>query len=220
MTAMTEFAGDAENLGRLTVPNAPAGVLLGNDHTGKPVRLRLFRPKPTRIVLVDRWWVERILVFRSLALGARVVIHTPLPQQWQGFGERATGERQRLITAPQDRPVPVPASVRQPGLVVTEGPPLDLPNAGPWHAQLTVAPWFGDYLGQPILDADLVILRRLSARELAIATSMLRIDRVDGAALKTTPEDGVVLYQPGMRRYVRLAPTPLEQQAFGTPRPQ
>jgi hypothetical protein len=218
VTAMTEFAAPADDLGKLKISTAPSGILLGNDHLGRPVRLRLFRQKATRIVLVDRWWVERILVFRSLALGARIVIHTPTPQQWQGFGERATGEQQRLITAPQDQPVAVPASVRQPGLVVTEGPPLELPFAGPWHAQLTVAPWFGDYLGQPILDADLVILRRLSARELAIATSMLRIDQQDAAALKTTPDDGVVLYQPGMRRYVRLAPTPLEQQAFGAPR--
>ena len=218
MTAMTEFDSTTDDIGGFALPSEPAGLLLGKDHTGTPVRLRLFRPKPTKIVLVDRWWVERILVFRSLALGARVVIHTPTPQQWQGFSEQATGAPDRLITAPQDQPVVVPSSALQPGLVVTEGPPLELPSTGPWHTQLTVAPWFGDYLAQPILEADLVILRRLSSRELAIATSMLRIDRRDAAALQSTPDDGLVLYRPGMRRYVRLAPTSLEQQVFGAPR--
>lgn len=218
MTAITEFEGESTALSGLVMPADPSGILLGVDHTGAPVRLQLFRPKATRIVLVDRWWVERIIVFRSLAVGARVVVHTSMPQQWKGFGQQLTSTDKRLATVPQDQPVVVPSSVEQPGLVVTEGPPLDIPWAGPWHSQITVAPWFGDYLAQPILDADLVILRKLSSRELTIATSMLRIDGRDAAALRTTPDDGVVLYRPGMRRYVRLAPTAMERQAFGEPR--
>jgi hypothetical protein len=215
---ITSCVADPVGMAQMRIPTRPAGLLLGPDHTGKPVRLQLFRPRPTRIVLVDRGWVERVLVFRALALGSRVVVHTPTPQLWANFGEQTTSAQKRLLTAPQDQPLPIPASPQQPGLVVTEGPPLALPDAGPWLAQMTVAPWFGDYLTQAILDADLVLLRRLSSRELTVATAMLRIDRRDTAALQTTPDDGLVLYRPGSRRYVRLAPTTIEHQIFGQAR--
>lgn len=218
VNTMAEHAGAAADLGGLSVTTDPAGMLLGTDHAGEPVVLRLFRPGPTRIVLVDRWWIERILIFRSLALGARVVVHAPTPQQWNGFGEQATGAAQRFQALPLEQPATIPTTVCQPGLTVTEGPPVPNPSLGAWHTQVTVAPWFGEYLAQPVFESDLVILRRLSTRELAIAASMLRIDRWDMEALQTTPDDGVVLYRPERRQYVRVVPTQLEQQAFGTPR--
>lgn len=220
MSAMTEFTGRSTELGGFRIATDPAGLLLGTDRAGAPVMLRLFRPTPTRIVLVDRGWVERILIFRALGLGARVVIQTPAPQQWDGFSTQATGDPQRLLALPPGHPTAATASVHQPMLVVTEGPPAQSAPIGPWQTQVTVAPWLGEHLAQAVFEADLVVLRRLSEQELAVAASMLRIDEWDTQALRTTPDDGVVLYRPDQRQYVRVVPTALERQAFGTPRVQ
>lgn len=212
-----EFEGTAAELGGLTVTMTPGGLFLGNDHQRSPVTLRLFRSRPTRVVLIDQGWIDRILIFRALALGARVVIHTAAAEQWANFGASVTGRPDRLLAAAPDRPVEVPASITQPVLYVTEGQRAELPRLGPWEAQVTVAQQFGDYVAQTALEADLLIMRRLSPHETAFAASLLRTTAIENAALQTVPADGVVLFGPGTRRYVKVVPTPAERRLYGTP---
>jgi hypothetical protein len=213
-----EFEGSPETIGAMAVASHPAGLLLGHDQSLSPVTLQMFRAQPTRIVLVDQGWFERVLVFRALALGARVVMHTSNTAHWAGFGESVTGMPDRFMVATPGQPVDVPASVSQPTLFVAEGQPLNLPMLAPWQAQLTVAPWFGEYLAQPLFEADLVILRRLAPREMTAAAAFMHIDARQAAALQATPADGLVLHRSGTWRYVRLIATALEQRLFGEPR--
>jgi hypothetical protein len=213
-----EFEGTAQTVGSLALASNPAGLVLGHDQNGVAVTLQLFRAEPTRILLVDQGWLERVLVLRALAVGARVVMQTPDAQLWAQFGESVTGTRDRFHVAPPYQSVTAPGSVSQPTLFVAERHPLDLPALGPWQAQLTVAAWFGEYVAQSLQSADLVILRRLSAREMAAAAALMHVDALQAAALQATPADGLVMYQSGVWRYVRLVSTAVEQRLFGAPR--
>lgn len=215
--AGVEHEGSAGTVGALTMTAPPAGLVLGHDPSGAAVAVRVFRPAPTRILLIDRGWLERLLVFRALALGARVVVNTPEPAQWEGFGESLTGGPGRVVTALPHQPVDVPASAAQPTLFVAERHLMELPQLRAWQTRLTVAAWFGDYVAQPLAQADLIILRRLSPRAITAAAALLRLDATQADALRTTPADGLAAYESGSWRYIRLAVTSVEQHLFGPP---
>jgi hypothetical protein len=210
-----EFTGDQAAVGGVALGAEPGGVLLGFDHLQKPVTLQLFRAQPTRVLLIDRGWVERLLMLRALALGARVVVHTPDEPLWTGFGESVTGRPDLFRAAAPYQKVELTGTVAAPVLFVAERHPLSLPDLGPWQALLTVAGWFGEYVAQSLFEADVVILRRLTERQLAAATTLMRLDATQAAALQATPPDGLVIHQAGTWQYLRLATTQIEQQLFG-----
>ncbi|WP_327004213.1 hypothetical protein OHA72_55755 [Dactylosporangium sp. NBC_01737] len=212
-----EFTGDQGSVGGLALGTEPGGVLLGFDQHQNPVTLQLFRAQPTRVLLIDRGWVERLLMLRALALGARVVVHTPDEPLWSGFGESVTGRPDLFHAAPPYQKVELPGTVAAPVLFVAERHPLSLPDLGPWQALLTVAGWFGEYVAQSLFEADVVILRRLTERQLAAAATLMRLDAMQAATLQATPPDGLVVYQAGTWRYLRLATTQIETQLFGGP---
>jgi hypothetical protein len=213
-----EFEGGADIVGGLALASGPSGFVLGRDQHSALATLRLFRPRPTRVLLIDQGWLERILLMRAMAVGARVVMHTADEQSWNGFGPTLTGRPDRFRVVPPVQPVEAPAAADQPTLFVAERHLLDLPALGPWQTQLTVAAWFGDYLAQPLAQADMVILRRLPARQVAAAKTLMRLDGWRADALQETPIDGLALCEAGTWRYLRVISTAVEQEIFGPPR--
>jgi hypothetical protein len=213
-----EFEGPADVVGGLALACGPSGFVLGRDQHDTLTTLRLFRPRPTRVLLIDQGWLERVLLMRALALGARVVMHTTDERSWEDFGTVVTGRSDRFRVVPPVAPVEAPAEADQPSLFVAERHLLDLPALGPWQTQLTVATWFGDYLAQPLAQADLVILRRLPARQVAAARTLMRLDGWRADALQETPIDGVALCEAGDWQYLRVLNTTVEQELFGPPR--
>ncbi|GGM05728.1 hypothetical protein ACFFX1_26700 [Dactylosporangium sucinum] len=212
-----EFTGTQQAIGGITLGSEPAGVILGFDQHQSPVTLQLFRPRPTRVLLIDRGWVERLLMLRAMAVGARVVVNTPDPAMWAGFGESVTGRPDLFHVAPAYQAVELPSSVAAPVLFVAERHPLSIPALGPWQALVTVAGWLGEYVQQSLLEADVVILRRLTERQLAAAAALMRLDALQAATLQATPPDGLVVYQEGEWRYLRMAITQVEHGLFGAP---
>ena len=217
-TTALEFEGATDTVGGLALASGPSGFVLGRDQHNAPATLRLFRPRPTRILLIDQGWLERVLLMRAMAVGARVVMHTTDDQSWNGFGAAVTGRPDRFRVVPPVVPVEAPAAADQPSLFVAERHLLDLPALGPWQTQLTVAAWFGDYLAQPLAQADAVILRRLPARQVAAAKTLMRLDQWRADALRETPTDGLALSESGTWRYLRVVSTTVEQELFGPPR--
>ncbi len=105
-------------LRQLAAPRMASGVLLGSDSDKASVVLRLFRPEVTRVAMVGGLWPARLLIFRALALGARVVVFTYRPEAWNGFGRVTTGRDDRVAVLPVERPVVVAASPASPALHV------------------------------------------------------------------------------------------------------
>ncbi|MGA8114251.1 MAG: hypothetical protein WCA46_11360, partial [Actinocatenispora sp.] len=205
-------------LDQVSVPRATTGLLLGSDTTEKTVVLQLFRPEVTRVALVGGLWPTRLMVFRSLALGARVVVFTTRPAAWDGFGRMATGRDDRLAVLSTERPVIVAASPASPALHVYDlGPngPSSPPALGPWNAQLTVLPNLTAFGFNAIQAAHATLLRRLSPAEAAAAVGVLGLTGSAPTLVQQVRDDMMTLVGPGTVRYTYLRPTGVETKLFG-----
>nr|MDT0659340.1 hypothetical protein [Micromonospora sp. DSM 115978] len=208
-------------LAQIRVGSAGAGLILGADRQQLPVSVRFFRPEPTRIVLVGGVWAGQLFTFRALALGARVAVVTTDPYSWQSFGERATGQADRVTVLTAEQPLALTGTAHQPVLVIYDlgfvggaaPPPL-----GPWQSQLTVLRQL-DQGGVPALhDCDLVLLQRLAGGEAPLAADALRLPRPSAQFLQVMADDMIAIVGDGTERYVWFAQSEIERQYAGAPR--
>jgi hypothetical protein len=183
---------------------APAGLLLGVDQDALPVPLTLFRPEPTRIAMVGGDWRVRVVVFRALALGARVSVVTSEPTPWRGFGEWATGRTDRLTVLPLDADVDPTATSTSPTLVVRDVGPVGGVGRfepGPWQAHLVVLRGMIPQAQAALANAELALLGRLDATEAELP-------------------DMVMAVSAATVRFVWMRPTVIERTHLGAPTPQ
>jgi hypothetical protein len=218
----SHLASDAAlSLMNLSTPGT--GLVLGRDSDKSSVMLRLFRPEPTRVTLVGGPWVCQLLMLRALALGARIAILTTAPEWWEGFGEWATGSKDRVVVLPVDRTVNASGSSQAPVLMLYDagllGPSVQ-PSLGPWQTQLTVLRQLTAY-GQPaVQESNLVVTQRLTVAEAEVANAALRLGERTSYLLQVLNEDMVALLGGvgGGERYVWVTPTRVEQEQIGAPR--
>jgi hypothetical protein len=207
-------------LDRLLVPGAATGLLLGRDHAHTKVVIRLFRPEVTRMALVGGLWQARLVIFRSLALGARVVVFTNRPNAWDGFGRAATGREDRLAVMAAERPIRVAASPASPALHVydlgSSGPTLP-PSLGPWSTQLTVLPSLTAFGFESLQGAHITLLRRLVQQEVSSAVSVLGLKGTATSLVQQVRDDMMTVVASGVAQYTFLQPTGVELRLFGQP---
>ncbi|WP_229831054.1 hypothetical protein [Actinoplanes ianthinogenes] len=211
-----------KTLRRVTVaPSAGAGLVLGRDRQQVPVPLRLFAPEPVRIALVGGVWAAQLLIFRAFALGARVVVITTEPRAWAGFGERATGQYNRLTVHSSDQGVQLNGTAQMPTLAVYDlgmTGPATTPPLGPWRTQLTILRQLDRPGLAALQDAQLTLLQRLGGDESALAASALKLRPHSSQFLQFMADDMLALIGDGTDRYLFLAQTQTEQQFVGLPR--
>jgi hypothetical protein len=210
-------------LDRLTAPRALTGLLLGRDAAEQPLVVRLFRPEVTRVTMVGGLWPARVLVFRTLALGARVVVFTNRPAAWEGLGRAATGRDDRLAVLPTERPVVVAASPASPALHVYDlgsSGPSSPPALGPWNAQLTLLPSLTAFGFGAVETAHLTLLRRLASQEAGAAIPLLGLTGQASSLVQQVRDDVLTVVGGGTVRYTFVRPTQIELQMFGAPSPE
>jgi hypothetical protein len=208
-------------LAQIRISPASSGLILGMDRHQGPVLVRLFRSTPTHVALVGGVWAGQLVAFRALALGARVVVVTTDPYAWQGFGERATGQADRVSVMTVEQPLTLAGSVRQPVLVIYDqaGVGANAPQPlGPWQTQLTVLRRLDQAGVSSVRDSDLVILQRLNGPEASLAGDALRLPAPSTQFLQVMANDMVALVGGGTDRYVWLTQTEVELQYAGAPR--
>lgn len=129
------------SLSHLHIPTAGCGQLLGSDVSGNGVAARVFGPGVAAVHVAGELYLAQQLVFRAIATGARVEVHTDRPHAWGPLVDSiATPERLRIDGGPH-RPaprvdlmvhdfshgtvdIPVPRSVGSTVMTVTEHRPL------------------------------------------------------------------------------------------------
>jgi hypothetical protein len=208
---------------RLAVQAGPAGLVLGRDSTGDFVRLRLFRPEPTRVTFVGGGWAARVLLFRCLAHGARIAVRAADPRPWLSLDATAGGVGDRVWPVPGDQPVAVPADDIRPVVHLYEsgnggydaGP--SRPQLGPWQTQITVLNQLGVGGAHPLAESDLVVMQRLSGPEAALAAGRLNLGPETASWLPALRDDMVVIVGGGTDRYAWLMATSVERHLFGPP---
>lgn len=202
------------------ITNPATGVLLGHDRNRVPVTIRMFREEMTRVALVGGLWAARLLAFRALSLGARIVVVTSDPGSWRGFGRWAVGRDDRLAVLEREQALHVAASAGRPAMLVYDvglSGPASPPPPGPWQAQVTVLRQLTAY-GFPVLQAaNLMMLQRLTPAETDSATSLLRLTGETLSLLQAMRPDMLALLGGGADRYLWLSPTVVERQSLGAP---
>ncbi len=205
----------------IDVPGVTSGLLLGHDGNQAPVLIRMFRDEPTRVSLVGGLWAARVAVFRALAAGARVVVFTNQPPEWQGFGRWATGRDDRVAVMSGERPVTVGATATSPALLLYDvglGGADRPPALGPWQTQLTLLRTFTAYGFPPVQASNMVLLQRLASSEAHAAASVLNLTTESVSLLQVLRDDMLAALGGRADRYLWLSPTQIESQQFGAPR--
>jgi type VII secretion protein EccE len=75
------------DLGDLAVPASGCGQVIGADDEGRAVALPLFGPQIGRVEINGTLHLAQQAVLRSLALGARVLVHSRRPGMWRAMVE-------------------------------------------------------------------------------------------------------------------------------------
>ncbi|WP_346121842.1 type VII secretion protein EccE [Micromonospora coerulea] len=206
-------------LDALELPLGEAGLMVGANRHGAAVTVRLFRPEPTRLLLVGGVRAAQLLVLRALALGARVAVQTARPRAWEPFvrGVGTPGGVVPLI--PPGRPVGgAPGSPMRPLLLVVDtGAARNGAGAdGAWRSTLVVRDELTPVDVDVLARADLAILQPLDPGEAALAGSALGLG---GSAewLTRIRDDMVAVVNRRALRWALLSPTPIESQLVGRP---
>ncbi|MDV3128472.1 type VII secretion protein EccE [Mycobacterium sp. 21AC1] len=88
----------AQTLVDLELPASGCGQIVGADEYGRAVALSLFGPRVTRVELHGTLHLAQQVVLRSLALGARVQVHTRRTGAWRAMVEEVGDENQLRVT--------------------------------------------------------------------------------------------------------------------------
>jgi hypothetical protein len=213
-------------LDQLQLTSVSFGLWLGRDQAGGPVTVRMFRPAPLHVVLVGGAWAAKLVTYRALRFGARLVVVTPDPAGWIDLGRRATGRTDRVAVVDDLRaPVSRVASADAPVLRLTglgaaaeQDPPVTaLPQ---WNTRLSVLPQatpeqVTPYRAAQLASADLLLTQRLSAPEAATLAAALRLTERTSYVLQVLHDDMLAVLTRAGVRYAWLHPTSTEQSTLG-----
>lgn len=213
-SAPATATGDAS---RLHLPLGGDGMMIGTNRHGTPVTVRLFRPEPTRLVLVGGIRAAQLLALRAMALGARVAVQTSRPYAWEPFvrGVSTPGETIGLVPAGGQVALPLGTPMR-PLLLVVDVGPVGVATGTAWQATLVVRDELAAVDVDTLSRADLAVLQRLRPDEAALAAGTLGLSEAQGW-LTRIREDMVGVVNRRSVRWALLSATSIEQQLVGAP---
>ncbi len=205
------------DIAQLHLPLGGDGLMIGTNRHGAPVTLRLFRPEPTRCVLIGGVRAAQLLALRAMALGARVAVQTARPYAWEPFvrGVSTPGEAIALLPAGRQVALP-PGSPMHPLLLVLDVGPVGADAGAGWQATLVVRDELAPVDVDPLSRADLVVLQPLRPDEAALAAGTLGLGEAQDW-LTRIREDMVGVVNRRSVRWALLSATAIERQLIGTP---
>jgi type VII secretion protein EccE len=206
---------------RFTPP--PSGLVLGHNRHHQPVTVRLFRPEPTRAMMLGGVRAGQVLALRALALGAQVIVQTVRPHAWEPFLRAVSLPTGAVAVVPPGSPAPpAPAGPLVPQLVVVDAA-VAAPAAPPaaWRATLVLREEASAADVTELSRADLVILQSLRPDEAALVGAALGLDASrDWLSRIRADMVGVVSRLGAGRSAVRwavLSTTDIERHVIGAP---
>lgn len=181
------------------IPVPPGGLLLGLDPAGRPVILTLFRRRPLAATVVGGLHLAQVLALRAAAVGARVIVETARPEDWDPVVLHSGLDSGCLAIHTVGRvagnPGWAPPAPTAPLLVIRDcgaRPPYASVPHGPWVSVVTLLPFLDPRAVTQLGYADLLGFQRMPAEEAALAQRVLALADRDAAALTELPVDGVL----------------------------
>lgn len=219
-TGVSEIPLTEQALSVIDQPVGGAGMVLGVNRRGEPVIVRMFRPEPTRAVLIGGLRCAELIVLRALAIGAQVIVQSGRPYAWEPF-LRGVGDQVVRVVPPGRIVEPPPATASQPQLLIVDVGPVGATGVtvveSAWRATLLVR----DELTQQDLDvlarADLAMLQPLAPHEAYLASAALGLGDSGSWLTRIRPDMIGVVVSRRTLRWALLSNTPLENQLIGVP---
>lgn len=203
----------------LQLPLRAAGLMIGVDRRGAPVVVRLFRVRPTSVVLIGGLPGAQIVVARALGLGARVVVRTARPQAWASFlrGAVVPGEEIKVVPPGRDPVDEPPGTPMRPLLTVVDADPTAPgPAASGWTTELIVRDELAQADTRLLARSDLAVLQQLHPDEAALAGRALGLGESAQWLSRMGPDMIAVINRQALR-WALFAVTPAERQLVGPP---
>ncbi|MDQ3734960.1 MAG: hypothetical protein M3400_13390 [Actinomycetota bacterium] len=216
MTQMGSHVLHVEPAGAIALHTGGAGLIIGVDQDNKPMTIGLFRPEPTTAVAISGLALAQLLCFRSLAIGAHVLVQTPRPGAWESFvhlSAGSTGAIRQVERAGADQS----GTANQPQLLLIDNDSSATTQNRPgasFATALTVHDQLTQWNAGSLTGADIVLLQGLSLAEARLAGSALGIANPE-RVLAGLPHDEVVLVARNSLRTSQIKETSIEQWLIG-----
>jgi len=97
------YAAKDQDFQNMAVPASGCGQVIGADEHGRAVALPLFGPQINRVEIIGTLHLAQQAVLRSLALGARVRVHTQRPGLWRGMVDEVEDQDLLWVADPNRR---------------------------------------------------------------------------------------------------------------------
>jgi hypothetical protein len=217
---VSRFAVAPQHLDAFAVTRR-GGLPIGTTRLGRPASIALFRPEPTRIVVVEQAWVASVLALRAAVLGAQVIVATDRPGPRQSLVAAVGGARPFANVVRSDHyAAPTPTLV-QPALTLLDtsrgAPEANLASIG-WLTSLHLVVRVGAGL-EPLLDAaDLVLVPRTAAADVDATVGLLRLPPVLGPRVQALGPFEFLAVSRTRAQVVTIDPTPTERALNALPR--
>lgn len=189
----------------------PSGLLLGPSNNGD-VTIRLFRPRPTRLLVSVPDYVKWTLAYRAITLGAHLTILTGQPRSWAALGEVIKGSGGTVDIVDQVGKLPGQGRAFRPSLIIDDlaaGDGVRMP-LGPWQAVLMI----GDVSASATLHAlrtcDMTLVSPCDAKAAENLRRGYGLNAAQQRLLNNLAANEVVVAMPRHAARVTMPPTPTE----------
>jgi hypothetical protein len=185
----------------------PGGLRIGS-RGARPMWLRLFRPRGTRVAVFASAVPAQVLAMRAVSAGATVRVQSPRPQAWGPVLQHGVN----VSVAPSGAGLPPPGTLSAPVLIVDDRPTetSGLGDAGPWQCRVDIrAVMSSSDLGR-LASADMLIVGQLGAATAGVLARMMGVPASMCGSLTTLEPGSVALVARGTVQCVALDPSPAE----------
>ena len=195
------------------------GLRLGRDRDGLPVAITLFQPEPWSVALVGGMWAAKLVAFRALRFGARVLVRAGNPTGWADLGQAATGRSDRVVVAAPGTPVGMTASADTPVLLLWDADTPPVPGEpAAWQTRLTVVRRLTPNHAAAIGGADMVLMQRLTPNETSVVVPALKLAPGPAQQLSMLGKDMLAVLTGRNAQYVWVGgDDPVERERIGQP---
>ncbi|NIH84501.1 hypothetical protein [Amycolatopsis granulosa] len=200
----------------LQISASSVGLPLGRDQNGFPVALTLFRPEPVSVSLIGGAWAARLMAYRALRAGARLLVFSQHPADWVQLGRSATGRTDRVAVVAPGSPPAMSASADAPVLCLHDAPQTQSePEA--WQTRVLLHRRLTPERVGAVPGSDLVLMQRLTPNEAALLAPALQLTQRTSQQLQVLRDDMLAVLAGETNHYVWVDPAPAERERLGRP---